>query len=318
MQSGDLDKLSRSQLIERAEAVGAANANVLTRAELVDEIIRRSVPDPIERRIARGLIGMARDLVARVVERGLHLPDAAARIRKARLPEPWQPSRTPIATVTLAEIYAAQGHKVRALQVLDEVLAREPDHGAARALRDRIAGVDVEPAMPPEPEDEPAAAPEDEPSAHGVSLLPVVADTCSSNAIAIVPRSGRSACVYWELLAATVAAEEAEAPEGEIVVRVLAVTPTWAAPLVEVREVEASERCAGAVLSELPARAILRAVVGWKAGDSFQPLAVTLDAAAFAPEASRPDPEVAGRGRTWDARAGATPSPWGGLAIVQL
>jgi hypothetical protein len=40
--------------------------------------------------------------------------------------------------VTLAEIYVAQGHTDRALAVLAEVLANEPDHAAALALRERI------------------------------------------------------------------------------------------------------------------------------------------------------------------------------------
>ena len=76
--TAELDSASRSDLIARAEALGVEKADVLTRAELIDEIIKRTIADPIERRLARGLLGAARDLVARVVERGLHLPDAAA------------------------------------------------------------------------------------------------------------------------------------------------------------------------------------------------------------------------------------------------
>ena len=37
-------------------------------------------------------------------------------------------------SVTLAEIYAAQGHRARAVDTLEGVLAREPDHAAASAL----------------------------------------------------------------------------------------------------------------------------------------------------------------------------------------
>ena len=86
MHPRDLEGLARSDLIERAEALGVDKASLLTRAELADEIVRRTVDDPIERRIARGLLGVARDLVARVVERGLHLPEAAALIRGTRAP----------------------------------------------------------------------------------------------------------------------------------------------------------------------------------------------------------------------------------------
>jgi len=154
MHAHDLDGLSRSDLIEKAESLGVEKAGLFTRAELMDEIVRRTVPDPIERRVARGLLGVARDLVARVVERGLHLPDAAARIRGASTRDSWTPAKPPIATVTLAEIYAMQGHRTRALSVLDEVLAQEEDHTAARELRDKIAVAAVdEPALPPEPEE---------------------------------------------------------------------------------------------------------------------------------------------------------------------
>src|SRR6266478_4386630 len=159
-----MDSLSRSDLIERAEALGVDRANLLTRAELTDEIVRRTVSDPIERRIARGLLGVARDLVARVVERGLHLPDAAARIRGSERPS-WVPPKPPIATVTLAEIYAKQGHRSRALSVLDEVLETEADHAAARTLRDQIAASIQEEPVPVtadnEPTPEAAASPVD-------------------------------------------------------------------------------------------------------------------------------------------------------------
>src|SRR6188508_3082939 len=135
--ASELDNASRTDLIARAEALGIDKADVLTRAELVDEIVKRMVADPLERRLVRGLLGIARDLVARVVERGLHLPDAAAKIRSVRVSDPWAVApKPPIATVTLAEIYAAQGHRTRALSVLDEVLTKEEDHAAARQLRD--------------------------------------------------------------------------------------------------------------------------------------------------------------------------------------
>jgi hypothetical protein len=44
----------------------------------------------------------------------------------------------PVATVTLAEIYAAQGHYDKALRMLDEVLEREPDHAQALNSRKRL------------------------------------------------------------------------------------------------------------------------------------------------------------------------------------
>src|SRR6185436_248263 len=72
-----------------------------------------------------------------VVERGLHLPEVARALRATPADEDWPTPPAPLPTITLAEIYAAQGHLDRAIGVLDEVLAREPDHVEARSLRDR-------------------------------------------------------------------------------------------------------------------------------------------------------------------------------------
>ncbi|MDP9037177.1 MAG: hypothetical protein M3O50_20455, partial [Myxococcota bacterium] len=81
MNRADLERLDRDALIERAEAAGVTRARILTRPELVDELLLRSAGEHASRQRARGLFGVARDLLARVVERGLHLPDAADRLR---------------------------------------------------------------------------------------------------------------------------------------------------------------------------------------------------------------------------------------------
>lgn len=134
----ELDALSRSDLVERARALGAERPDVMTRVELRDEIIRLSEGDPAQRRRSRGFLGVARDLVASVVGAGLNMKDAAAAIRGEATREPdWQ-GPPPVATLTLAEIYAAQGHWDRALSTLSEVLEREPDHAEALALRERL------------------------------------------------------------------------------------------------------------------------------------------------------------------------------------
>jgi hypothetical protein len=133
-----LDQLSREELILRARALGARRPEVMTRLELRDEIVRLGEVDPTVRRRTRGWLGVARDLVASVVDSGLNLPGAAAAIRGEAKPEhEWQ-GPPPVATLTLAEIYVAQGHTDRALAVLAEVLSNEPDHAAALALRDRL------------------------------------------------------------------------------------------------------------------------------------------------------------------------------------
>ncbi len=138
MQRHELEKLSREELVAHAERLGIPRPRVLTAPELIDEIISRTEAHPGRRGRERGWLGKARDLLARVVEKGLHLPEAARAIRtQAPMNKDWPNPPPPLATVTLAEIYAAQGHLDRAIAVLDEVLAREPDHKEAKALRAR-------------------------------------------------------------------------------------------------------------------------------------------------------------------------------------
>lgn len=128
---------SRDELIARARSLGVDRAELMTRVELADEIVRRTEHDPVERQRARGWLGAARDLVASVVESGFSLPDAAAMIRGAKLNLDLK-TPEPVATVTLAEIYAAQGHMERALGMLEEVLVLEPEHEAARRSLKRL------------------------------------------------------------------------------------------------------------------------------------------------------------------------------------
>jgi len=158
MKRADLELLDRDALIHRAEALGVARAGVLTRPELIDEVLTRTAidDDPASLSRSRGLFGRARDLLARVIERGLHLPDAADRIRP-RTSSPPSARRAPAAvpTVTLAEIYAAQGHKERALETLRRVIEQEPEHAVARALLGSLETAELpDPPLPPEPDDD--------------------------------------------------------------------------------------------------------------------------------------------------------------------
>src|SRR6187399_3785634 len=133
-----LDQLSRDELVERARALGARRPEVMTRVELRDEIVRLTETDPLARRRSRGWLGVARDLVASVVDAGLNMPTAAAAVRGDARPAEETTGPPPVATLTLAEIYLAQGHADRALATLEEVLLVEPEHPAALALRERI------------------------------------------------------------------------------------------------------------------------------------------------------------------------------------
>ncbi|HSY23211.1 MAG TPA: DUF4912 domain-containing protein [Polyangiaceae bacterium] len=160
MNRAELEALGREALIALAESKGVKQVRVLTRPEIVDELLLVSEADSATKQKSRGLFGRARDLLARVVEKGLHLHDAAERIRSLGAVPDRAPAPAALPTVTLAEIYAAQGHRARAIEILDDVLSREPDHAAARALAAQLRdeGYAVEPPrLPPEKEEGPAA-----------------------------------------------------------------------------------------------------------------------------------------------------------------
>ena len=345
LEASQLDAASRSDLIARAEALGIDKADVLTRAELVDEIVKRTVTDPAERRHARGLLGMARDLVARVVERGLHLPDAAAFIRGLQQVT-LTPVTPPIATVTLAEIYAKQRHRARALAVLDEVLAKEPDHAAAKALRDRIAGMreengaasaplegpaegetgddarraadaapdlehdhdrdrDVDSPLAVDPDVEPdtvrhpsrdsatrVATYVPQPVRYAEAPAPLTGEAAQTIAqpratpghevgqLVVVAVDGTSAFAQWELGETALAEVRARTEGGELILRVVAVTPRWDEPHLEIRDVEVAVPAGEWWVCDLPVGAVLRGAIGWRGEGGFEPLAVALEVIA--------------------------------------
>jgi hypothetical protein len=131
---------SRDELLRKAQQLGIEHPENMTRVELVRAIAQCEVEPLPKTGTSRtgSWLDIARQLLAAVVEQGLNMPDAAALIRgEAKLSEPPKP-QPPLATVTLAKIYAAQGHVTRALGVLAEVLKAEPDHQAALDLQNQI------------------------------------------------------------------------------------------------------------------------------------------------------------------------------------
>lgn len=318
MDRAELEGLDRESLVVKAQEAGIRRARILTRPELIDELLRldpKADKATLER--SRGFFGVARDLLARVVERGLHLPDAADRIREIGGPPMSVPRAEPqaVPTVTLAEIYAAQGHPKRAVETLEKVLEREPDHAAARALLARLTDseyVPPAPPLPPEPEvEEVAAAPEPDEAAEVeadvdalesaptndlAGMLGSVADDADTIALVgspedavtiaipglrtgdsaavtnvltpecvVLPTGPRSAFVWWR---AGLLREGAP-----FVVRVLVVTPSWDGPRSEARDVEIDPGTSELALEDLPERAVVRAAIGWGAGDAFVPVA---------------------------------------------
>jgi len=300
----ELDSLSREDLILRARARGVERPEQMTRIELRDEIVRLSEPDLERQRRSRGWLGVARDLLASVVESGLNLPDAAAAIRGDAKTDIDSQGPPPVATVTLAEIYAAQGHYDQALRMLSEVIAREPEHAAATALQVRLenerehsatprrrraepsklsaeAGQEKAPSPPPpetplpaavaqaeaQPEEaKPAPAPAPAP-APSVELPSVSASHPGSAEPApqvLILRQGDRVFVYWRVLAVSSALR----------LRSVTVCPAALDPLVVEQDHELPVAVGGFWLPRLPVGAEVRAAVGELLSDGFAPLAV--------------------------------------------
>ena len=296
--------MDREALITLAEEAGVTRARILTRPELVDELLIRGTVDRAARERARGLFGLARDLLARVVERGLHLPDAAERIRAMGVvAQPRRAAPAALPTVTLAEIYAAQGHRDRAVETLEGVLAREPEHAAARALLAQLEDATYPvppPRMPPEAvaaasAEEPASAGFSSPMGHGGHAaeharadatradqasepthvlddepLPRYYDVDECVAIPVDPRT---LYVYWEVRQRTLDYIRATRPRGALAIRVVVIVPTWDGPESSVRDHEATEALGEWFVRDLPAGCVVRAAIGWKYGDAFLPIA---------------------------------------------
>src|SRR5450432_579901 len=284
MNRAELEGLDRDALIARAEAAGVTRARILTRPELVDELLLRSAADHATKQRSRGLFGRARDLLASVVERGLNLPDAAERIRAVGGPPPPPPPGAPAAlpTVTLAEIYAAQGHRTRAIETLDRVLVREPDHAAAGALvaqlRDETFPVPP-PRLPPEEDDDaalgsgdPGALDETPEPAHMLDDAPLPTRYDVDECVAI-PVDPRTLYVYWEARERTLDYVRAERPGGTIALRVVVVVPTWDGPRSSVRDHDVHATLGDYVVHDLPAGCVVRAAIGYRHGDAFVSIA---------------------------------------------
>lgn len=270
MDRDELEGLDRESLVRRAEAAGIRRARILTRPELIDELLRLDPHvDEMQLKRSRGFFGRARDLLSRVVERGLHLPDAATRIRWTGTLSPAVPPSEAAAlpTLTLAEIYAAQGHKQRAIETLRRVLEREPEHASARALLARledVAYVAPEPPLPPEPEVEPEPAPPPEDEDEEASAVEQEEDVLEASADAY--ENGAEAALPIEVREI---GEVIEEPAGEpaVVEEPAAVAPSddcIALPLAEGAIYawwRVSKRTIDALASSSSARFTLRAVI---------------------------------------------------------
>jgi hypothetical protein len=311
----ELERLDRTTLISEAETLGVTRANILTRPELIDELLVRSAKkDDGDLPRARGFFGRARDLVARVIEKGLHLPDAAERFRQVSAAASQIASRVvpaAVPTVTLAEIYAAQGHRPRAIETLKRVIELEPEHAAAKALLTKLETAPLSMRPPPLPDEEAddatlppkahlASDTSDEARAEapvqasGPSRVPQVARTRETTEHGeplgflddepLPERYDVDECVaiavdpvtlyvYWEIRGTTFEHLHRSRVDGTLTLRLLIITPAWDGPRSATRDFDVDTHGTDRVVRDLPAGAVVRAAIGWRTGDVFLPIA---------------------------------------------
>jgi hypothetical protein len=139
MASDSLNSIPRHELLAVALELGIPDPQQLDDSALSEAVQNASAgaaPPQIPEKLS--WLGVAKFLVANVVEQGLNLPEAAKVLRRIS-DRPPPKERPPLPTVTLAQIYLAQGHKARARNTLELVVQRQPDNTKARRLLDELA-----------------------------------------------------------------------------------------------------------------------------------------------------------------------------------
>jgi hypothetical protein len=105
-------------------------------------------------------------------------------------------------------------------------------------------------------------------------------DAYDVDEVVLMPVDPKSVFVYWEVRARTAEQARRTAPEGRLVVRIVAVTANWNGPLIETRDIEVSELVGDWFVRDLPVGAVLRAAIGWARATEFEPISVAMDVTA--------------------------------------
>jgi hypothetical protein len=306
---------SRQDLLRKAQRLGIEHPENMTRVELAQAIAQldeNAAPKTTGTR-AGSWLEIARQLLAAVVEQGLNMPDAAALIRgDAKLSEPPK-AQPPLATVTLAKIYAAQGHVARALSVLAEVLKTEPDHPAALDLQAKIknkssaeaprrkasasvglrepaaqtasatASETTQPAAVSEPSDpaletsEAAAqqsADQSDSKDEQVSPLQLAGE---ENSLVLLVREAVPAQLNWQLAKQT---EAARLAGSSVEIEWLTLTPSWRGPIAHRVRIPVTHPVGRIAAPKAAPVALSHAVLGLRQGAKWAPLAVMVVAEA--------------------------------------
>jgi hypothetical protein len=79
--------------------------------------------------------------------------------------------------------------------------------------------------------------------------------------------------VYWEIRALTLEYVRATRPGGGIALRVVVIVPTWDGPRSSTRDHDVDALLGDFFVRDLPAGCVVRAAIGYRAGEVFVPIA---------------------------------------------
>jgi hypothetical protein len=249
-------EIPRHELVAAALELGIERPDLLTQAELqhlIREVSEGHVASSEARSaLGRGWFSVARHLVASMIEKGLNLPTAARVLRDTVRSVP--PERPPWPTVTLAQIYIAQGHAERAVATLEQVLRRDPKNPKAARLLAELSPKSTHTGSAPQ--------------------------WITRDALVVVhTRAG--AQVYWEITRAT------WDQTRELELKLSLVSPAETGAIIEHQIVPVPAAC-GQYVATLDSRVIVRAALGAERRGRWLPIAVASvfrrDRSGFTPE----------------------------------
>jgi hypothetical protein len=252
-----LNALDRDELLDLARQAGIDGAEWLSREELVHTLA--AGPSPLR----RSLFDRARELFERAQQIGTLLTRPTRAPAVPPPPPAPAPHREPerdgpatggdgeggagFETLTMAEVYASQGHLADAARIAEAMLAKNPDDDAARAVLDRVRAAEGDDAT------------EEPPRSTGADVV-----------LALLVRPG-VLCGAWELTESGRASAAAWLGErGEPTLRIVSVTPAGS----RVRDVPLGELAGARLLDGVAPQARARLAIGLKAADGrFAPVA---------------------------------------------
>lgn len=240
-----------------------------------------------------GFLASAQGLLNRVIERGLHLPQAAEEDEDDPSSDD---EEIPVPTLFLANLYANQGLRTKALETVRAVLAVSPDNLAAQQLAERLEREIAE--EPPVEASAPTVAEEDVEDGFDAAgkvypsqdVLVAAAPGPDEDVCVALDRGEGSLFVFWHLSKRFRAFVEQRSGDAPLVLRRVVYEPGLGLPRKTVFD-ELVPEPVGHRIFRIPPGAVVRVAVGKATETGWMPLAHSpaLEAEEGAPDALAPE-----------------------------